>query len=251
MRESTRRRFAAVLVLIMAGALTACNGSGGNSGASAPSLVPPVSSTFENPGPDVLGPIGIYPGEVVGRDDKFNPKDGDMTNGGHGNKVGNVPCDPVEHINQYHVHAYLGLIVNGKQVAIPDAIGMTGPGPEVQGYISKAKCYYYIHTHDASGLIHIEDPRNFAFSTSQYTMSTPLAIWGISYGPNNFGSFTGAVHVFVGNVPLKTTQVTKYSAWTKGLAKVPLYSHTAVWVEIGSPVLTAKQLPSVTFYTEY
>ena len=59
------------------------------------------------------------------------------------------------------------------------------------------------------------------------------------------------MHVFVGNVPLKTLQVTKYGSWSKGLGQVPLYSHTAVWVEIGSPVLTAKQLPSVTFYTEY
>ena len=255
MRESIRRRFATFLVVALAAALSACNGGSGSSGgANGTALMPPVTNNASDPFdmfPERIGPVNIYPGEVVGRDNAFAPADGDTKDGGHGQKVGATTCDKVEHVSLYHIHAYLGLIVNGKQVAIPDAIGMMRPASEKNGYIPHAGCFYWIHTHDASGMIHIEDPRNFGPGAVKYTLGSVLAVWGISHSATSFGAFQGPVHVFAGNVPLKTVTVSSYSEFMRDPKLIPLHSHTAIWVEVGKTYLTAKQLPSVTFYTEY
>ncbi len=257
MRESSRRWPSIVLTAIVASALTACNGSAGSPSGmnAAANMVPQSGSTSAVAVPDAVagkvGPVNIYPGEVVGIDNRFVPPDGDTKTGGQGQKVGAVTCDPVEHVDNYHIHYYVGLIVDGRQIAIPDAIGMMNPGLEQNGYISSAKCYYWIHTHDASGMMHIEDPRNLPPSAQVFKFGEAMQIWGVTASATNFGHYNGPVHVFVGNVPLKQTTVSKYAAFTKGLAEVPLRSHTAIWIEVGAKYRTAAQLPPVTFYTEY
>lgn len=64
--------------------------------------------------------------------------------------------------SNYHVHAFVGIIVNGKQIALPDGLGMKSPGADSGGVTSTASCFYYLHTHEASGVVHIEDPSNAA-----------------------------------------------------------------------------------------
>ena len=202
--------------------------------------------------PNGLSPINLVPGEVVGLDDQFKPTDGDTSRGGRGQKIGKISCDPVEYLNDYHVHIYLGIVANGKQIAVPDAIGLDKPGPEQNGYITTAGCYYFIHTHDASGMIHIEDPNNLPPSATPYTFSSFLKIWGMRYTKTTFGKYHGKMLVFVGNpAALGQTEVTSYQQWKGGLGAIPLRSHEVIWIEIGKPFTAAKYLPPVTFYTEY
>jgi len=54
---------------------------------------------------------------------------------------------------QLHFHAHLDIFVDGKRVAVPALVGLN-PGA---GYLTE------LHTHDASGVIHIEaqNPRQF------------------------------------------------------------------------------------------
>jgi len=49
-----------------------------------------------------------------------------------------------------HVHSHLSLFVRGRQMQIPGQIGFA---PTATG-----GCLYWIHTHDASGIIHVETP---------------------------------------------------------------------------------------------
>jgi hypothetical protein len=236
----------------MAMVLSACHGGGTATGSGVlPQQLPQSDAAFA---PNSLGPINLEAGEIIGADDMFKPKDGDTRIGGRGNPVDKIPCSPTEYLNDYHVHMYLGIVYQGKQVAVPDAIGLKGPGAEQNGYISTAKCFYYIHTHDASGMIHVESPNNLPPSATVYTLQNVLDVWGIKYSKSSFGPFKGYLHVFVGNpTTLGETTVSQYKRFKSAgkLGTIPIKSHEVVWIEIGKPVAKAASLPPVTFYTEY
>ena len=61
---------------------------------------------------------------------------------------------------QFHIHPYLSIFVNGKAQEIPTNIGI------VNG------CMNAIHTHDASGKLHVESPEKRDFALSDF-----FAVW--------------------------------------------------------------------------
>ncbi|MFL6320724.1 MAG: hypothetical protein ACJ72Q_09640 [Nitrososphaeraceae archaeon] len=71
----------------------------------------------------------------------------------------------------FHVHAHLNIFVNGQLMYIPPQIGII---PE--------KCIYWLHTHDETGIIHIESPIKTDFTLGQF-----LDLWKKKL--NNPGSF--------------------------------------------------------------
>jgi hypothetical protein len=196
--------------------------------------------------------IALSPGEIVGEDNLFTPPDADTSTGGQSQTVDGIPCEPTM-FNNYHVHVYVGLYVAGKQVAIPDQIGMYQPGPISNGYTNTATCFYYIHTHDASGMVHLEAPQNAAVSTSLFTLQNVFDIWGMTVGPNNFGPFTGKVRIFIGQAKLGTTIVkpSSYSEYFGDPNAIALYSHQAIWFEVGPPYNVPPYIPEIVFYNEY
>jgi len=259
MMKNMNMRYGYVAAAIVVAALSACNGTAGPSVPSqiAPNAVGrPVSLGGIEPGDTLapivkLAPVVLSAGEVVGTDDLFTPKNGDGRRGGRGQAVDGIPCSPTEYVSQYHIHAYIGIVVDGRQVALPDAIGLKDPGPASSGFISTAKCFYYIHTHDASGTVHVEVPEALSPSTALYTVGNLLDIWGVHETAGGFGPFSGTVQVFVGNVPLKQTLVKKYALVKRSLDSIKLRSHEVVWIVVGKHPIHASRLPSVTFYTEY
>lgn len=75
-----------------------------------------------------------------------------------------VPCLPNGHQSAaMHIHSKLTLVVDDVPELIPSGIGDT------------ATCMAEVHTHDASGSIHIESAE-----IKQYTMGDFFAVWGKS-----------------------------------------------------------------------
>ncbi len=68
-----------------------------------------------------------------------------------------VACNSSEQLN-YHVHAHLSLYINGSPVSLPQNIGIASDG----------SCYYWLHTHDTTGVIHIEAPNKQTFSLGTF-----------------------------------------------------------------------------------
>jgi len=165
--------------------------------------------------------------------------------------VDSIPCNPTMSDNNFHVHAFLGVLVNGNWLAIPYGVGMNEPQPPVSGFVNEANCFYYLHTHDSSGYIHQESPSTAPLSSSLFTLGNVLDVWGQPLSSNNFASWTGLVRVFYGAVPLRTLEVKSYSEFTGDPHTLKLYSHEAIWIEVGPPYVEAAQLPPVEFYTEY
>lgn len=210
----------------------------------------PVPTPTPTPAPTPK-PIYLAPGEVVGADNLFVPPDGDSASGGQGQTVDGIPCAPTMSENQYHVHVYLGILAGGRQVAVPDQIGLYQPGPISNGYTNAANCYYYIHTHDASGIIHLEAFSSAPLSSSLFTLKNALDVWGISVGPDSVGPFSGKVRTFVATVPLGTTKASGYAEYAGDPNAIPLHSHEAIWLEAGPPYVLPPYVPAVVFYTEY
>jgi len=69
--------------------------------------------------------------------------------------VDNVQCNASEQLT-YHVHAHLSLYINGKAVPVSQYVGITNA------------CFYWLHTHDTSGVIHIEAPQQTTFTLGNF-----------------------------------------------------------------------------------
>lgn len=244
-------RFVALGLLL---ALAACNGAGSSV---------PIAQNGQSGGVSPLGfsgmsltplpPIHTAQGGIDGLDDQFSPVDGDTPTGGQGSLVdGKVPCLPSMG-NGYHVHVFLGIVYHGQLMAVPDTIGMVNPGPESSGFTTTANCFYEIHTHDASGIVHLEVAQPHPLTSVVFKLKNVLDVWGIPHGEKSFGPFKGKIHVYVGMPPaLGQTTVSAYAPFTgKQWTSMGLHSHEVIWIEIGKPYYNAAQLPPVTFYMEY
>ncbi len=209
-------------------------------------------SVFEVSAPSPTpSPVVLSQGAVIGEDNQFTPNSGDTASGGNGQQIDGIPCAPSMTLNMYHVHAYLGLLVNGTQIAVPDQIGLNVPGPIQSGFTATAQCYYEIHMHDTSGMIHIESPSTASLGSSIYTLGTMLDVWGMPVGPNGVGPFSGTVRAFVDHTPLKAPTADSYTEYTGDPNTIPIYSHEAIWLEVGPTYVLPPNIPAVEFYTEY
>lgn len=71
-----------------------------------------------------------------------------------------VGCSTTEQTT-YHIHSHLTIITNGQERQVPANIGI------------EANCLRWLHTHDTSGIIHVEAP-----SKDDYTLGQFFEVWG-------------------------------------------------------------------------
>ncbi len=155
--------------------------------------------------------------------------------------------------DNYHVHAFIGVYDNGTYVAQPYATGMFNSQPPVNGFVSAAQCFYYTHTHDSSGIIHIEDPNptGLPLSAAIFNLKTYLDIWGVTADATHFGPFRGPVRVFTSGqkynpIGQYLVKADTYTFYGQDPTNIPLYSHEVIWIEVG-PNYPAS-LPNVGFF---
>ncbi|KOU39220.1 MULTISPECIES: hypothetical protein [unclassified Streptomyces] len=71
-----------------------------------------------------------------------------------------------------HTHTHLDVLVEGEHVTVPASIGIDEP----RGRISP------VHTHDTSGVIHVESPRRAVFTLGQF-----MAEWRVPLSADRIG----------------------------------------------------------------
>ena len=96
---------------------------------------------------------------VFGQDDQSNNNDTFRT---IPTNISGITCDKVEHL-VYHNHTKLVIKIQNETQNIPAGIG-----------IIPNDCIFWLHTHDDSGIIHVESPIKTAFSLDQF-----LKVWDI------------------------------------------------------------------------
>jgi hypothetical protein len=75
----------------------------------------------------------------------------------------------------YHVHSQLKVFANGKEMTVPQNIGID----QGQGFLSS------LHTHDDKGIIHQEAVEPYPFTLGQF-----FTVWGVKFTPTQLGSYT-------------------------------------------------------------
>jgi hypothetical protein len=72
-----------------------------------------------------------------------------------------------------HIHQHLDIFVNGKKVTVPSQIG-----------IYDGQFLTELHTHDASGVMHVESPTKRNFDLAQF-----FGVWGVRLTPSCVGGY--------------------------------------------------------------
>lgn len=161
-------------------------------------------------------PIQLVPGTTVGQ---VVFPEGDSPTGGQGQQVLGIDCRQALS-GIYHHHVHLSLFVSGVQYAIPRGTGMKDPGKSQ--FIYHADCFYFLHTHDDTGIIHIEPPGPDVYGLHQY-----FALWGMKLSTTNVAGYKGPVTVFVNgtqeNIDPNTIKFNPFDQIT---------------LEVGTPVIT-------------
>jgi hypothetical protein len=89
-----------------------------------------------------------------------------------------IGLDPLTAEGQaVHIHQHLDLYVDAKKVTVPAQIGISSSG----AFISD------LHTHDATGIMHVESPDVRSFSLGQF-----FAVWGVRLDAKCLGSLCAA-----------------------------------------------------------
>ena len=124
--------------------------------------------------------------------------------------VDGVDCQSGERL-EYHVHAALEILVNGQPVTVPKNTGI------------RSDCLFWLHTHDDTGLLHIEAPDNRGFTLGQF-----FAVWGQPLSATQLLTSTvDASH--------KITATVNGTPFTGDPATISLADHETIVLQYGPP----------------
>lgn len=144
---------------------------------------------------------------------------GDSRFGGHGEAIVGIRCDTMEQA-AFHIHAHLAIFLHGRQIAVPAYVGIVSNG--------EPPCIYWLHTHDAAGIIHIEAPALRAFTLRDF-----FAVWGQPLSAHRVGPYSGRVRAYVGSLHYRSDP-----------RSISLTAHEEITLEVGRPYVSP---PKYTF----
>ncbi len=128
--------------------------------------------------------------------------------------VDGIQCQTGEML-QYHIHSHLDIFIGGQAMTIP---GNTGIYNTPAG-----QCLYWLHTHDTTGVIHVESP-----TKATYTLGNFFDIWGMPLATDDL-----AGHLAAAGTQIRA--VVNGKAWTGDPRQIPLQSHEEIVLEYGPP----------------
>jgi hypothetical protein len=142
--------------------------------------------------------------------------------GGHPT-IDNIPCETMERA-VYHVHAHLSLFADGQPRIVPEGIGIAAPrqiqstseGPFVQA----GGCFYWLHTHTADGVIHMEAPIAMDFRLGQF-----FDVWQQPLAAGQVGPAQGSVVAYLNG-----------QRYEGDVRQIPLGAHDLIQLDVGRDV---------------
>ncbi len=145
-----------------------------------------------------------------------------------GQPVDQIKCGTSEQ-TIFHIHAHLTIFVNGTARQVPAAVGI--PGAQSQNtqqgpFTSSGTCFYWLHTHAADGIIHIESPVH-----RTYTLGDLFDEWGQPLGPDQAGPATGVV-----------TALYNGQVYRGNPRDIPLTDHAQIQLEVGKPLVAPQHI---------
>jgi len=145
-----------------------------------------------------------------------------------GQTIDGIGCQTSEQ-TVFHIHTHLTIFVNGQQRQVPPAIGIPGAVAQQTSagpFIGSGTCFYWLHTHAADGIIHIESPVQ-----RTYTLGEFFDEWGQPLGPGQVGPAKGTVTAIVNGKVFKGNP-----------RDVPLGSHEDLQLDVGTPLVAPETI---------
>jgi hypothetical protein len=166
------------------------------------------------------GSASTLPGLMTGKDvSAWGPNNGPLLKPRL--KAIGLPALPKEAL-RFHIHQRMAMIVNGKFVYIPAGIGID----------ANATFIAELHTHDNTGIIHVESPK-----TQKFTLGQFFDVWGLRFSAKCLGGYCAK-----GN--------RQVMVWTNGRRvlgdprNVVLKSHLSIVVAYGTEKSVPKPIPA-------
>jgi hypothetical protein len=135
-----------------------------------------------------------------------------------GHAVDGITCDTSEQL-LFHIHAHLKMYVQGQERLVARGIGIGPPLQLQNGFVVGGSCFSWLHTHDESGVVHIESPVQRTFTLGDF-----FAIWGQPLSPARVGPAPGSVSAFVDGV-----------LFSGDPATIALDAHAVIQLDVGEP----------------
>jgi hypothetical protein len=136
--------------------------------------------------------------------------------------VDGIQCQGSEQL-AYHIHSHLAIYADGSQRPVSEGVGIAQPQQVQQTqqgpFVAGGSCLYWLHTHDSSGIIHVESPQQ-----RTYTLGDFFDIWGQTLSPQQVGSSKGTVVAYVNGQ--------QYSGNPRN---IQLTNHAAIQLDVGQP----------------
>jgi hypothetical protein len=218
------RVISTMMIALVAAALVSCTTQ-----ATAPNPVRPLGSdgaSGTHPSSIVQSRIRLVAGMSIGVN---TFPDGDSPSGGQGQKLGQHLACHQDMPAAFHIHIHLSIFdPTGTQIMVPWAVGIVQPwtynhsGNQVIG----GSCFYFLHTHDRSGIIHYEAPRDLGFTLGDF-----FDVWGEPLSSTNVAGYTGTVWV-------RIISPTQNILWSSSIdpRTIPLTEHEQISLAVGNPV---------------
>jgi len=145
-----------------------------------------------------------------------------------GRTVDGISCrTEAKEVVKYHVHVHVTIYFDGDMQRLPAGVGITkpfaveqypqGPFDDVGIY----DCLYWLHTHVADGIIHVEAP-----AKQQFTLGQFFDIWNQPLSSSQVGPDKGRVVVFENGRRLDGNP-----------RSTPLLAHGDIQIDVGSPIV--------------
>lgn len=214
-----RRKLSVGAVLLLAAApalLTGCGSSEGGSDSGAPTKTSTIASDVE------LGPAFGSMADLPGILETVPPWGPNNASDKLQLRLRAMGLDPLTAEGQaVHIHQHLDLSVDGKKVAVPAQVGIASSG----AFISD------LHTHDDTGIMHVEAPKVQSFTLGQF-----FAVWGVRLDAKCLGA-------------LCASGGKRLSAWADGSpvtgdpTRIVLAEHQEIALAYGTPAQDPKPVP--------
>ncbi len=137
--------------------------------------------------------------------------------------VDGIQCESSEQL-LFHIHSHLAVFVDGGVKLIPGGVGIGPPLEERNGVVLGGSCFSWLHTHDRTGILHIESP-----VTRVYTLGNFFHVWGQPLSATQVGPATGKVTAFLNGQPFAGDPAT-----------IPMDDHNVIQLDVGTPVIAAQ-----------
>ncbi len=134
--------------------------------------------------------------------------------------VDGISCDTSEQL-VFHIHAHLEMFVNGVQKLVPAGVGIGPPLQFQNDFVVGGSCFSWLHTHDETGVIHIESPIQRTFTLGNF-----FDIWGQPLSADQVGPAHGKISAFLNGKP-----------FTGDPRSIPLDAHNLIQLDVGKPVV--------------